>query len=175
MLDKNSCRSPNRVHRERGPCSDLRVDLVARFTLQLLAAWVVMTMTHEIGHLVGGWCGGAKLTNVDLVPWRLPYSLHNPDPMPRLTLWGSPILGVLLPLTVAALTRHRVAWFIADFCLIANGAYLALAWITGDRYLDTSRMLDAGISPFAIVAYCAVTISIGYVRFRADCIDVLKA
>ena len=141
----------------------------AVFPLLLLVSWVAMTFTHELGHVVGGWVGGATLTDFDLVPWRMPYSLHAPDPMPLLTLWAGPTLGVLIPTLLALALRQRWAWFVADFCMVANGGYLALAWISGDRYLDTARLLDAGAHPATITLYCMVTIGIGYVRFRSDC------
>ena len=99
----------------------------------------------------------------------MPYSLHSPDPHPLVTLWAGPLLGVAVPLALATLIRTRWAWFIADFCLIANGGYLALAWLSGDRYLDTPRLLDAGAHPAFIALFCCFTIVLGYVRFRADC------
>ncbi|TWU51999.1 hypothetical protein [Rubripirellula reticaptiva] len=137
----------------------------------LVVAWSIMTTTHEIGHVVGGWCGGATLTKFSIAPWRLPFSLHSPDPNPRLTLWAGPLLGTLGPFCVAAAIRRRWAWFVADFCMLANGCYLALAWISGERFLDTPRMLAAGVAPATIATYCAMTISLGYVRFRADCVN----
>jgi hypothetical protein len=138
------------------------------------ASWIVMTVTHELGHIIGGWFGGAKLTAFDIVPWRLPYSLHNPDPYPELTLWAGPLLGVAAPLAIAALVHHCWAWFIADFCLIANGVYLALAWMSADRFLDTPRMIAAGVHPGWIATYCVLTIGFGYVWFRADCVALLS-
>ncbi len=132
-----------------------------------------MTTTHEIGHIIGGWIGGATLTDFEVAPWRLPYSLHQPDPHPRLTLWAGPLVGVVVPSLIAAIIRRRWAWFIADFCLIANGSYLAVAWVTGDRFLDTPRMLASGVHPASIVLYCLLTTTIGYVRFRADSIALL--
>lgn len=140
----------------------------------LAASWVAMATTHELGHLIGGWCGGATLVAADLVPWRLPYSLHAPDPHPRLTLWAGPILGIAIPMLIATILRRPWSWFVADFCLLANGSYLALAWLSGDRYLDTPRMLAAGTSPIAIGVFCVVTIAIGYYRFRDDCIRQLS-
>lgn len=133
-----------------------------------------MTTTHELGHIIGGWWGGATLIEFDIAPWRLPYSLHSPDPNPRLTLCAGPIVGVIVPIVVAAITRLRVFRFIADFCLLANGGYIAIAWMTGDRFLDTPRMLAAGVHPMLIATYCLITIGVGYVRFRSDCIAVLS-
>jgi len=142
----------------------------AVFALLLLASWVVMTSTHEVGHIAAGWLGGATLTDYDLAPWRLPYSLHSSDPSPLFTLWGGPVFGVLAPALVAASLGAWWAWFIADFCLIANGGYLVLAWFSGARYLDTQRMLSEGAHPATIVIFCLATIGLGYVRFRSDCI-----
>jgi hypothetical protein len=143
------------------------------FALLLVLSWIVMAFLHELGHLIGGWLGGGTLVDCELAPWRLPYSLHSPDPNPRLTLWAGPLVGVIVPVVAALIIRRRWATFIADFCLIANGCYLALAWLSGDRLLDTPRMLAAGIHPLAIAVYCAITIGIGYPRFRNDCQDRL--
>lgn len=147
---------------------------VVTFGGLLALSWLVMTTTHEVGHVVGGWIGGAQLIDLELAPWRLPHSLHQPDPHPQLTLWAGPLLGVFLPALVAAITQLRSVWFIADFCLLANGLYLALAWLSGDPHLDTPRMLAAGVPPPAIAAYCLVTIGVGYVRFRKDCVSILS-
>ena len=146
---------------------------VFHFAAMLWASWCVMTVTHECGHIVGGWLMGGTLCEAELRPWHLPHSLFNPDPWPLLTVWSGPLLGVIVPLVVACLVRRRWMWFIADFCLLANGAYLATAWISGDRFLDTPRLLAAGAWPASIVAYCVVTVGVGYVRFRADCIEAL--
>jgi hypothetical protein len=145
------------------------------FVRLLAASWVVMTFTHEFGHIVGGMISGATLTDFDLVPWRMPYSLHSPDPHPLITLWAGPLLGVAVPLIAASVMHKRWAWFIADFCLITNGCYLALAWLSGDRYLDTPRLLAAGTHPASIVVYCTLTIGFGYVWFRSDCVHFLAS
>ena len=133
-----------------------------------------MTFTHESGHMVGGFVGGARLTDFEVAPWRLPYSLHSPDPHPLLTLWAGPVLGIAVPGLMAMVLRYSWTRFIADFCLLANGLYVALSGVAGDRLLDTPRLLDAGASPIGIVAFCALTIGVGYVRFRGDCVAVLS-
>lgn len=143
------------------------------FALVMVAAWVAMTFTHECGHLVGGWISGATLADCDLVPWRMPYSLHSPDPHPLVTLWAGPILGVAVPVVVAAVFRSSIFWTIASFCLLANGSYLALAWFAGDRWLDTARLLNAGTHPVTVVVYCVLTLGLGYRGFRNRCIEML--
>lgn len=142
------------------------------FAALLIASWCVMTFTHECGHVIGGWIGGGNLQHVELRPWRLPYSIFESDPRPLVTLWSGPILGVAIPLVAAVLVRRRWMWFIAHFCVLANGAYLAAAWLSGDPLLDTPRLLQAGARPVSLIAYCTATILLGYVRFRADCAAV---
>lgn len=133
-----------------------------------------MTVSHETGHLIGGLVSGATLVDFDLAPWRLPYSLHAPDPHPLVTLWCGPLFGVAVPLCAAILLKRPWLTFVASFCLVANGAYLALAWVSGDPLLDTARLLRAGASPLSISAFCAVTIGFGYPRFRDACVQTLR-
>lgn len=144
------------------------------FIALLIAAWCCMTLTHEAGHVLGGWCSGGTLIAYDLRPWKLPYSLFAPDPQPLVTLWAGPLLGVLVPLAFAATVRRDGVWFIAHFCMLANGVYLAAAWISQDPYLDTPRLLQEGAHPASIAIYCAVTIGLGYFAFRRSCIALLS-
>lgn len=146
---------------------------VVTLCILIVASWFVMTFTHEVGHIIGGWLGGATLTEFDIAPWRLPYSVPHPDLHPLLTLWSGPVLGVMTPGILAVLIRQRWIVFIADFCLLANRAYLSLAWVAGDRLLDTPRLLDAGASPAGIAAFCLLATGVGYVRFRRDCTGLL--
>ena len=144
------------------------------FGLLLAASWCVMTFVHESGHILGAWASGGTLQHADLAPWHLPHSSFDPDPHPLITLWGGPIFGAIAPLVVALFVRRGWMWFIAYFCLLANGSYLALAWVSGEQYLDTTRLLQHGAHPATIAAYCVVTIGAGYVGFRRQCIRVLS-
>lgn len=144
------------------------------FALLLIASWVVMTFTHESGHILCGWASGGTLRHAVLAPWTLPHSDFDPDPHPLITLWGGPILGAIVPLIAALILRRNWIWFIANFCLLANGAYLALAWISGERYLDTPRLLEHGTHPATVVLFCVVTIGFGYAGFRRQCFRVLS-
>lgn len=134
----------------------------------LVVSWCVMTTTHESGHLIGGWLGGGTLQDADLAPWRLPYSIFDPDPRPLLTLWSGPLLGAAVPLIVAWLVSRPWMWFIAHFCVLANGVYLAAAWWSGDRLLDTPQLIEHGAHPATIAVYCAITIGFGYLSFRRE-------
>ena len=132
-----------------------------------------MTFTHEVGHIIGGWCCGAHLTDFDLRPWRMPYSFFSPDPHPLVTLWSGPVLGAVLPILIAAVVRRDWAWFIAYFCVLANGSYIAISWFSGDSQLDTTKLLQNGAHPLFILVYCIVTIGVGYVGFRCQCMRLL--
>jgi len=147
---------------------------VIRFLILLSVSWCVMTFTHEIGHVIGGWVCGGHLKTAELRPWQLPYSIFNPDPYPLVTLWSGPILGVVIPVGLALFIRQSVAWFVASFCVLANGLYLAVGGLSGDNLLDTSQLLQHGAHPLSIGLYCLVTISIGYVGFRRSCIRVFS-
>lgn len=146
---------------------------VLKVGLLLVLSWCAMTMTHEAGHLIGGWTSGGTLKDADLCPWHLPYSIFEPNPNPLLTLWAGPILGVAVPLLAASLIRRSEGWFVGWFCCLANGLYLAIAWWSGEQYLDTTQLLNHGAHPVSIAAYCALTISTGYVGFRKSVLMVL--
>jgi hypothetical protein len=146
---------------------------VSKFLGLLIAAWCTMTFTHELGHILCGWSCGGCLTSFDLWPWRLPFSIFDPDPRPLITLWGGPLLGVFIPLVIASIVSRPWAWFIAHFCILANGVYLATAWVTGDRFLDTPKLLEHGTHPISIALYCIATIGVGYPGFRNQCVRML--
>lgn len=141
----------------------------------LILSWCVMLMTHEIGHILGGWLSGATLKDYDLRPWRLPYSIHDPDPRPLVTLWSGPLFGIFAPLLIAIVIRRPVVWLIAYFCMLANGVYIAAAWISGDRFLDSTMMLDNGTHPIWLALHCVVTVPLGYAGLRKACIEILTS
>lgn len=147
--------------------------MVAKACLLLVVAWMTMLMTHELGHIFAGYASGATLVAHDLAPWRLPYCIHAPDPHPDITLWGGPILGVALPIGLACLWKRDEAALIGNFCLLANGCYIAVGFTTDDRWVDTPRMLEAGVPQIHLIAYCFATIPLGYLRFRSSMVGLL--
>lgn len=143
---------------------------VVGFVALLVGSWCVMTWTHEAGHLVAGWCCGGQLQVAEVRPWRLPYSVFSPDPQPLVTLWCGPLLGVCVPVLVALIVNRAWVWFIAQFCVLANGLYLATAWFAGDAFLDTAQLLKHGANPLWIVLFCVLTIVSGYIGFKRSCV-----
>ena len=75
---------------------------------------------------------------------------------------------------LAMIIQREWMWFIANFCMLANGAYIATAWLSGDRYLDTPKLLEHGASPISVALYCLLTIGFGYVGFRRSCVSALS-
>lgn len=145
----------------------------AKLLILSICGWCVMALTHEAGHICVGLFGGGKLQSMELRPWRIPHSLFLPDPHPQCTLWGGPILGCTVPLGLACIIRRNWAWFIANFCVIANGTYLALAWISGDPLLDTQRMIQEGVPRWCILGAILGMLGYGYPSFRRSVQSVL--
>lgn len=140
----------------------------------LIAGWCVMTVTHESGHILAGLLAGGKLAAYDLRPWSLPFSLFSSDPFPLVTLWAGPILGVVAPVTIAWLIRCHGTMFMAAFCAVANGAYLATGWLSGDPWLDTTKLLQHGAWPVSIAGYCVATIGWGYPILRREILNLFR-
>ncbi|TWU42492.1 M50 family metallopeptidase [Novipirellula artificiosorum] len=132
----------------------------------LLWCWTVMTLSHEVGHVIGGWASGAAITDLELRPWHLPHSLFQPDPHPIVTLWSGPILGCVVPCIAAAISRRDAWWLVAWFCVLANATYMLVGWFSGDAELDTTKMIQAGTPPWLLLAIWTTVLPVGYVKFR---------
>lgn len=140
----------------------------------LAISWVVMTQVHEWGHVIGGYLSGGQLIALDVWPWHLPLSIFEPDPQPLITLWSGLLLGIAVPFMVALVFRMPEVWFVSHFCWLANGSYISLAWISGDRYLDTTKLLEHGAPAWSIGLYCLVSIGVGYVGFKRAIRDLME-
>jgi hypothetical protein len=87
------------------------------------------------------------------------------NPHPLFVVWAGPVLGVLLPLTgfgIAAVARMAGAYllrFFAGFCLVANGAYIAVGSFDGIG--DAGDMLRQGSPIWLLWAFGVVTVPLG--------------
>jgi hypothetical protein len=145
----------------------------ATLVLWLLWAWVVMTVTHELGHVLAGVVGGARLTELEVRPWHLPHSILVNDDYPLMTLWAGPVLGCAIPLLVASLTGRPACRFVAWFCVVANATYLLLGYFSGDGELDSTKMIRAGARPLELLGATLVALPIGYLKFRKACVELI--
>ena len=121
--------------------------------LLLYAAWLLMMLVHEAGHVVGAICSGGHVTRVMWSPLSLSRTDVEPNPQPLVVTWAGPMLGATIPLLIAGLcSRWRLGYlltFFAGFCLIANGAYLAIGALSPAG--DAKDLLRLGIPRWVLI------------------------
>src|SRR3954453_19383900 len=95
-------------------------------------AWLAMELLHELGHVLHALLTGGHVTHISLPLLDFSRTDVSPNPHPQFVPWGRPPTGSPPPLTPRLLpppTRTRAPpppRLFAGFCLICNGAYLAL-------------------------------------------------
>ena len=130
-----------------------------------------MMAVHELGHVVGSLITGGTIEQVVLYPLTISRTDVSPNPNPAIVVWLGPVVGCALPLAVFAIIPQRltvvrnVARFFAGFCLIANGAYIAVGSV--DRVGDCGEMLRTDTPRWAMMAFGAVTIPLGLYQWHA--------
>jgi hypothetical protein len=131
----------------------------------LIASWLAMQAVHELGHVGAAWATGGTVTAVVLHPLAISRTDVSPNPAPLAVAWAGPLVGCAVPLGLAAASRmarravRRYAEFFAGFCLIANGAYLALG--TFDAVGDAGDILRHGSPPWLLIAFGASALAGG--------------
>lgn len=143
-----------------------RLDQIILIASTVLASWLGMQALHEFGHVIGAWLTGGEVKRVVLNPLTISRTDLAQNPHPLLVVWAGPICGVLLPLLLwsgAIILRIRGAFvvrFFAGFCLIANGAYIAIG--SFDRVGDCGDMLKNGSAIWQLWLLGAITIPFGF-------------
>ena len=137
------------------------------FIIALLAlCWFAMMAFHELGHVLGAFISGGTVERVVLSPLTISRTDVTPNPHPLIVVWLGPIFGCVFPLVAAALVPIRLtfarstAMFFAGFCLLANGAYIAVGSI--DKVGDCGEMLKHGSPIWTLVLFGGVTIPAGF-------------
>ena len=88
------------------------------------------------------------------------------NPHPLAVAWSGPLVGVVLPLLfwgAASAVRWAGAFalrFFAGFCLVANGAYLAVG--SFDRIGDAGDLLRLGSPPWLLWAFGLGAVPTGF-------------
>lgn len=131
----------------------------------LANAWLLMQAVHELGHLLAAWLSGGEVSQVVLHPLTISRTDLRDNPSPEFVCWTGPIFGALAPVIVWAAMRWCRATsessvrFFAGFCLIANGAYLAVG--ARDGIGDAGDLLNLGFPPWTLYLFGAATIPCG--------------
>lgn len=134
--------------------------------LMLVLSWYGMMAVHELGHVVGAMSTGGTLQRVVLHPMSISRTDVSPNPHPAWVVWLGPVLGCLMPLAVTCFTSgcettiRKSAQFFAGFCLIANGAYIAIG--SFDQVGDCGELLRTGAPQAILIAFGAITIPLGF-------------
>ncbi len=136
------------------------------FVVAMLAlSWLGMMAVHELGHVVGAVITHGHVTCVVLHPMAISRTDVHPNPNPAVVVWLGPIIGCLLPLGLQLLIPSRIkilrsaATFFAGFCLLTNGAYIAVG--SFDRVGDCGEMLRTGTPLWLMIAFGVITIPSG--------------
>ena len=127
------------------------------------AAWLLMQIIHESGHVIGALLSGGSVKRVVLVPWEFSRTDFSSNPAPLFACWAGSILGVVIPLFLwgiaQSIARPTAFWFrfFAGFCGIANGAYIAMGVLTGDG--DGGDLLRHGSPTWVPIVFgvCSTT------------------
>lgn len=125
-----------------------------------------MQLIHECGHVLGAWATGGEVRRVVLHPMTISRTDLGRNPHPLIVAWAGPMLGALFPLALwSALAGRRVPGlfvlrFFAWFCLIANGAYIAVGSL--ERIGDCGEMLRHGSEMWQLWLFGAVTTPLGF-------------
>ena len=131
----------------------------------MVLSWLVMMAVHELGHVVGAVLTRGQVERVVLHPLAISRTDVSPNPMPAIVVWAGPILGCTIPIIFwlliprRAKIAHIVSMFFAGFCLLANGAYIAVG--SFDRVGDCGEMLRTGSPFWTLPAFGLVTMSFG--------------
>jgi hypothetical protein len=140
---------------------------VAGWLIGVYVAWLGMMTVHEAGHVLHAWLSGGVVDRVHIPLLGFSVTFFSLNPRPEFVAWGGPVWGCVIPLlswTVARLIRvrlpiQRAAQFFAGFCLVANGAYLGVAWTS--RTGDAGDLMRHGTSVGMLVTFGVVTSTSG--------------
>ena len=124
-----------------------------------------MLAVHELGHVVGAVVTRGNVLRVVLHPLTISRTDVSPSPNPSVVVWLGPILGCVIPVIAWLILPRRmtiarnIARFFVGFCLLANGAYIAIG--SFDRIGDCGMILQSGSPLWTLLAFGAITIPLG--------------
>ncbi len=142
-----------------------RLDQVALALGAISFSWLGFQALHEIGHCTGAWLTGGEIARVVLHPLALSRTELSHNPHPLFVAWSGPLGGIAIPMALwgasvlARLRQRYLLRFFAGFCLVANGAYVAMDAFV--RAGDGREMIRHGSSVILLVAFGLVATAAG--------------
>jgi hypothetical protein len=129
----------------------------------LYVSWMAMMAVHESGHVLAGLAGGGRVRRVVLPFTDFSRTDIDPNPSPRLEVWGGPVWGSVFPLAVWLILRRTLIkslgaalGFFTGLCLVANGAYLGMDWTMSAG--DAAQLIKLGTPIWMLVAFGVIMI-----------------
>jgi hypothetical protein len=128
-------------------------------------SWLSMMAVHELGHVLNAALSGGTVTGVVLSPLEISRTDVAPNPHPQFVAWGGAVWGTVIPVVVLLAARkgfRRYTWlaaFVAGFCSIANGLYLAAGSMSGIG--DAGDLLRHGAARWQLVAFGLPVAAVG--------------
>ena len=139
----------------------------------LALSWLWMQIVHELGHCLHAWFSGGTVERVVLHPLVISRTDLAINPHPLFVAWGGALWGVALPLAAWGAAARVLQWrgsfvlrFFAGFCLVANGAYLAVdAFEQGG---DGGDIVALGQPRWILIAFGIATIPAGLFLWHGE-------
>ena len=130
-------------------------------------AWLAMMAVHESDHVLHAWLSGGSVQRVTVPLWGFSYTELAANPHPLFVAWGGLLWGCAIPLLAAAIATivrrptmaGRGLHLFAGFCLIANGAYLAVG--QADAVGDAGDLIRHGVPRWALIVIGGIAIAGG--------------
>jgi hypothetical protein len=143
-----------------------RLPQITLITSFIAFSWLAMQVVHETGHVIVARVTGAEVTKVALHPVIISRTDVAENPHPLAVVWGGPLFGCLIPLSLfglaAALRTPGIYLFrfFAGFCLVANGVYIGLGPFLADG-ADPQVMTESGSPRWLLAVFGVSALSLG--------------
>lgn len=129
------------------------------------SSWLLMMLTHELGHVLGAVVTGGTVQQVVWHPAVISRTDVHPNPHPLIQVWAGPVLGCAIPVLVALLIRRfrmparHLVYAVAGFCLIANGVYIGAGVVVPVG--DAMQLVQLGTPTWIMGGFGIVATSCG--------------
>jgi hypothetical protein len=127
---------------------------------------MAMMAVHESGHVLAALAGRGRVRRVVLPLAGFSRTDVDPNPSPRLEVWGGPVWGSVIPLLGWLLVRRKLSnclkiplGFFTGLCLVANGAYLAMGWTMSAG--DAAGLIKFGTPIWLLVVFGLAAVVMG--------------